>query len=106
MGEGESRVRVRVLWGLVLVPVVLMIGITLWVILFYSTRYVSIASIGFGISLPVTATVQLQVFPESNLTIYSIITLFLLSLAILIRHRTNIQRLLNGTENRFTKSKV
>ena len=91
---------------LMLVPVVLLTGIALWIILFYSTRYVSIASIGFGISLPVTGMIQLQIFPESKLSAYSILVLLFLSLVILIRHRTNIQRLLNGTENKFNKSRV
>ena len=91
---------------IVLVPVVLLTGIAVWIILFYSTRYVSIASISFGISLPITAIVQSQVFPSSELSTYTIVILSLLCLAILIRHRTNIQRLLNGTENKFTKSKV
>ncbi len=81
---------------LVIMPVNLIIGLAVWGISFYFSRYVSIASILFGVSLPFSAyfldqPLILQVFA------------ILLMLVILIRHRTNIQRLLKGEEARFNK---
>ena len=38
-------------------PWCLLIGLVTWVIVFYSTRYVALASIGFGLSLPICAFV-------------------------------------------------
>ncbi len=81
---------------LALAPFVLIIGLLTWVVLFYTSRYVSLASIGFGLSLPLSG-----IF----LTADTWLVAFLVALAVLIvvRHRSNIQRLLNGTENRFSK---
>ncbi len=79
---------------LVITPIALAVGIVIWVILFFTFRYVSVASIAFGISLPLT-----------NL-IVGILDLRLwlclaLAVIIILRHRSNIKRLMKGTENRF-----
>ncbi|MCC5834347.1 MAG: glycerol-3-phosphate 1-O-acyltransferase PlsY [Opitutales bacterium] len=78
---------------LALMPLVFLFGAILWLIVFYTTRYVSLASLVLGASLPVSA----WLFNASGLG-----QILCLALAILIavRHRSNIQRLLNGTENR------
>jgi|TARA_B110000438_G_scaffold296524_1_gene341365 glycerol-3-phosphate acyltransferase PlsY len=82
----------------VILPVVMLIGIGLWVLLFYSTRYVSLASIALGLSLPFSAF-----FLGSDLALGLCLALCVL---IVVRHRANIQRLLAGTENRAgSKSK-
>lgn len=81
---------------LALVPLILITGLIVWAILFYSSRYVSLGSIGFGISLPISGLV----YGSSTAMI-----LFLTSLAaiVVIRHMSNIKRLLAGTESRFEK---
>jgi len=83
---------------LALAPLVLVLGLLTWVVLFYTSRYVSLASLGFGISLPLTG-----IFLTGDRWLVA----FLVALAVLIvvRHRSNIQRLLNGTENRFERKK-
>lgn len=90
-----------------LYPVVgLLIVIMTWILLFFATRYVSVASMGAAIALP-------------GLTLWGSWhhgrihdgtwnkSLFGLSLAIAIlavwRHRSNIRRLLDGTESRFER---
>ena len=73
-----------------------LIAIVTWVAVFYSTRYVSLASIaaavvimiapwlmGFGLSLKMVATV--------------------LGLLVVIRHQANIKRLMAGTEHRWDR---
>lgn len=81
---------------LALSPWVLIVGVLLWIIVFYLSRYVSLASIVFGLSLPLSSWL---------LGDERIVTWFLLLLALLIivRHRSNIKRLIQGTENRFEK---
>lgn len=81
-----------------LLPLVMLIGVVLWLIVFYSSRYVSLASIVLGLSLPVSAMI---------LRGFGVAFAFCLALAILIvvRHRSNIQRLLAGTENRASPRK-
>lgn len=82
---------------LILMPWSLLIGLIIWLIIFYSTRYVSLASILFGLSLPMSA-----IFIHTSNA--KIALSLLLAILILIRHQPNIKRLLNGTENRFTKT--
>ena len=71
-------------------------GVAVWVVVFYATRYVSLASILLAASLPVSAWL-LQRTP--------FLTMFfgLLAVFILLRHRTNITRLFAGTERKFAK---
>lgn len=82
---------------LALTPWVLIVGIVVWLVLFYASRYVSLASLGFGVSLPVSAF-----FLNHSIAILSFLAL--LAGLIIYRHKANILRLLNGTENRFTKT--
>ena len=97
-----------------LMPVIMLIGILAWVLLFYSLRVVSIASIGFGVVLPIAAWAidlwksawfvnilgQIGTEPERQLEVWFAGAI---SLLILIRHRSNILRLLRGEELSFKK---
>lgn len=72
-----------------------------WIVVFFTSRYVSVASICAAIALPLTIVVmQLLHQLRSPVLVY-----FALILAALIvwRHRSNISRLLNGTEPRFVQ---
>lgn len=82
-----------------LIPVPLAVALALWGLAFAVTRYVSVASIVAAVSLPVTATLQgLRAGSlDGPLLIF---TLFLAVMATW-RHRSNIRRLRDGTENRF-----
>ncbi|MDP0498630.1 MAG: glycerol-3-phosphate 1-O-acyltransferase PlsY [Verrucomicrobiota bacterium JB022] len=83
---------------LVLMPVVILVGLLLWLAVFYTSRYVSLASIVLGVSLPITALILREP------AIYFWVALAL-AVLIVVRHRANIQRLLNGTENRAAPKK-
>lgn len=75
-------------------------GLLLWLFLFYVTRYVSIASIAAAISLP-TSSAILMAFGRCDPLRVTIATI-MCALAIW-RHKSNIQRLLAGTEKKFEK---
>ncbi len=79
---------------------VLLIGVLVWNIVFFRTRYVSLASIAFGLSLPITASVT-AIF--SNGSRFEFLFALVLAIVIIIRHRTNVTRLMQGRENRFVK---
>ncbi len=81
---------------LVLLPFETLIGGVVWILAFYASRYVSLASILAAAALPV-ATFFLN---QSSLLLglSALIAAF-----VIIRHRANIVRLLNGTENKFVK---
>lgn len=81
---------------LVLMPWTTLIGAAVWVITFYASRYVSLASILAAVALPVAAFFLGQ--PPLLSGLAAVIGAF-----VIIRHRANIVRLLNGTENRFVK---
>ncbi len=73
----------------------ILIGLVLWVIAFYSTKYVSVASILMAASLPISSP-----FFYGIASVQTGLALFL-AIVVIYKHKSNIQRLLNGTENRF-----
>lgn len=81
-----------------LMPLVLVIGLVAWLITFAISRYVSLGSLVFGVVLPVAAWLNGETPLNIGLAVFIGVVLF-------VRHRTNIQRLINGTENRFERKK-
>lgn len=70
-------------------------GLVVWLIVFYSTRYVSLASISLAVALPIASWL---IYPTMHGHLYISLGL---AVVIIVRHRSNIARLLKGTENRF-----
>lgn len=97
-GRGGKGVATAMGGLVVVMPVGVLVGLLVWIVVFFSTRYVSLASILFAVSLPVSSLLRGEAL---------LLTLVSLALAVLIilRHLSNIQRLLNGTESRFVRSK-
>ena len=87
---------------LAIAPLSFLTGGALWVVVFYSSRYVSLASILAALSLPISAFL-FDKFDIFQLPTILIIMLAVISLLITVKHLGNIKRLINGTENRFTK---
>ncbi len=92
-----------------LMPFAVLLLMVVWVLLFLTTRYVSVASVGAAVALPLlTLWGSWHHGRIQDGTWNKPLFVFSLVIAILAiwKHRTNIQRLCNGTENRFTpKSK-
>lgn len=81
---------------LVLVTIPVLIAAVAWAATFFISRYVSLASIVAAVTVP-TATFF---FYNSPLLLGLTV---LIGVFVVFRHRTNIQRLLNGTESKFVK---
>jgi len=81
---------------MVLMPYAMMICLVVWIVTFYASRYVSLASILGAIALPIAAFFFHQ--PPVLLGLAAVIAAF-----VVLRHRANIVRLANGTENRFAR---
>lgn len=83
---------------LVLLPFAALVSAAVWAVVFYATRYVSLASILAALSLPFLA----YLFHGGSLALWvtGVIGAF-----VVVRHRSNIGRLLNGTEKRFERRK-
>lgn len=77
------------------------IACVVWIVVFQLTRYVSLSSIAAAAALPVTIAIML--FLRQLQT--PILLYFSLCLAaiIIMRHRSNLSRLFNGTEPRFAR---
>jgi glycerol-3-phosphate acyltransferase PlsY len=80
-------------------PLALAIVLSVWLLVFAVTRYVSLASILAAFTLPFAAWLT-----DGSYRMIGIAAL-VGGLAI-YKHRTNIQRLLNGTEHRFGHKKT
>jgi len=83
---------------LVMLPISTLIAAVVWVIAFYTTGYVSLASIAAAVTLPLAAFL----FGSRTLLVVAAIAI---SLFVIGRHRANIGRLISGTENKFQKKK-
>ena len=84
-----------------LMPLAALIVFPIWFIVFEICRYVSVASMCAAISLPITIALFLKFkVMDSVVLLY-----FSIALAVVVvwRHRSNFSRLLNGTEQRFTR---
>jgi len=81
-----------------LAPLSVSIALGVWIILFVTTRYVSLASIAAA------ATLAVAVWLTQSSILLSIVTTALCAMAI-FKHKANIQRLLAGTENRINFKK-
>ena len=95
--------------AIALAPIPLLLAFAVWGIVFFTTRYVSLASILASVALPILAYLMkvLNVGSITAMSTYTIGFFSVIGVISIIRHKENIQRLLAGTENRFEKkSKV
>ncbi|HWP81761.1 MAG TPA: glycerol-3-phosphate 1-O-acyltransferase PlsY [Bacteroidota bacterium] len=86
-------------------PTEFAVSVAIFVIVFYSWRYVSLASISAAVAFPTSLFVRHNIFAE-DITSYRTLIVFALLVAILLifSHRHNIKRLIEGTENRITSA--
>lgn len=75
------------------------VGVLTWVILFAVSRYVSLASIGAAFAIAIAGW---WLYGAHNPLLAVVLTI--LGGLVIWRHRTNMQRLLNGTEHQFKKT--
>lgn len=73
---------------------VTLIVFVLWFTIVYMTRYVSLASVVAGVITPILAA--LFAYPMEYI-VFTVIA----ALLVIVRHRENIKRLMNGTENKI-----
>ena len=83
---------------LVLVPYAILILLVVFFVIFGLTKYVSLASIVSAVVLPIAVYFTTRHIP---LTVLGII----IGLLVIIRHKENIKRLINGTESKLSFSK-
>ena len=81
-------------------PAAVGIGLATWVLLFVTSRYVSVASIGAAVAVPAASWF---LYLDGGLLLPSVLTL--LGAIAVWRHKSNIHRLRTGEEHRFESGK-
>ena len=81
-------------------PLEMAIGLAVWALAFVLFRYVSLASLLATAAVCVSAWIL-----ESHEGVLLPLLLSLMGVLVVIRHRANIRRLLNGTEHRATRQR-
>ncbi len=79
-------------------PLTFLAVIGIWAVVFFTTRYVSLGSIVAAVALPIAAW---QLNGRREMIIISAVV----GALVIVQHRSNIRRLLAGTENRFERKK-
>jgi glycerol-3-phosphate acyltransferase PlsY len=75
-------------------PLLGLLGVAVWIVVFLLSRYASLASIVAAISLPILAVVLGEPWP---IVVFGVIA----AVGVVLLHRPNIGRLRAGTESRF-----
>lgn len=84
-------------------PFSLAFGLVAWIVVFRLTRYVALASIAVAVTVPMAMALLMIVRGTLNWVLLGLV--IVMGVLVLVRHRSNIMRLLNGTENRFGAKK-
>jgi acyl phosphate:glycerol-3-phosphate acyltransferase len=85
----------------VLIPFACLAAAAVWVLTFLTTRYVSLASILGAAAVIVAVWIPHLGYHVAVATIASILAAF-----VIVRHHSNIRRLLAGTETKFVKGRA
>jgi acyl phosphate:glycerol-3-phosphate acyltransferase len=84
-----------------LAPVAALAGLAIWILTFLVTRYVSVASIAAAAAMPFIILITTWLSRAAGkLLFYSSVCL---AGVVIWRHRSNLSRLIRGTEPRFTR---
>ncbi len=83
-------------------PLGILCSLIVWAITYFKTKYVSLASILAAISLAFFSALFsfTGIYKISPKILYFII---IIAIFVIYKHKSNIVKLINGTENRFTK---
>jgi glycerol-3-phosphate acyltransferase PlsY len=87
-----------------LAPVATLVGVAIWIIVFWLTRYVSLASITAAVVLPIVILVTRS--HDENDRKPLVIASVCVAAVVIWRHRSNLSRLMRGTEPRFRKREL
>jgi glycerol-3-phosphate acyltransferase PlsY len=84
-----------------LAPVAALVGAAVWIVTFALTRYVSVASVAAAAALPIIILITTWLRQTAGKSLfYSSVCL---ATVVIWRHRSNLSRLMHGTEARFTR---
>jgi acyl phosphate:glycerol-3-phosphate acyltransferase len=82
-------------------PVAMLAGLAVWLVVFFTTHYVSLASMLAAVAVPVTMAVIMSRAGQWDFVLIGFG--LLVAALVILRHRANIGRLLAGTESKMGK---
>ena len=100
-GKGVAT-SLGVVTGIALIPV--LVGGIVWLIVFKISRIVSLASM-ISVGCIALCALIMKIFGYHSISWQGVILLVVIALLVIVRHKDNIIRLKNGTENKFLKKK-
>lgn len=86
-------------------PTEFLVSIIIFAVVLYASRYVSLGSIAAAVAFPLSLIVRYNIFMD-EIPSYHTLVYFSAGVALFLiySHRTNIRRLIAGTENKITSS--
>jgi glycerol-3-phosphate acyltransferase PlsY len=84
-----------------LMPLTFLIGVVIWLVVFWFTRYVSLASMTAAVALPFVILILSSLVQSYGAALFYFSVC--LAAVVIWRHRENLNRLLRGSEPRFTR---
>ncbi len=85
-----------------LTPITMWITLAVFVIVLFSSRYVSLASLSAVVAFPSAIAIRRYIFGIDALDPSLLIFSGVMALGIIVAHRSNIRRLITGTESRIS----
>jgi glycerol-3-phosphate acyltransferase PlsY len=99
--KGGKGIATSIGVSLAIVPILIVVIVLLvWLAVFFIWKYVSLASISAALSLPAAVLILFPIGAHGNYWVLVTFSIIVAALAVW-RHRSNIDRLLQGKENRF-----
>jgi acyl phosphate:glycerol-3-phosphate acyltransferase len=97
-GKGVA-VSAGALFGLL--PLATLVGVAIWILVFLTTRYVSAASIVAAMALPFVIWITTRIDERRGQALFY--ASLCLAAFVIWRHRSNVSRLIHGSEARFNR---
>ena len=102
-GKGIAAMSaVMVVYDILIVPV----GVPLFFLVIYTTKYVSVGSLVVSILFPIWVGIRSGIVDPNPYLVHMLIVCLLYTASAFFMHRTNIVRIINGTENKVGKKKT
>ncbi len=84
-----------------LMPLAMLIGLGIWILVFWLTRYVSVASVTAALALPFVIAILTRLNQSYGKALFY--SSLCIAAIVIWRHHSNLSRLVRGTEPRFTR---
>ncbi len=84
-----------------LMPFAMLIGVVIWILIFWLTRYVSLASVVAAVALPLVIAIMTRLNQSYGKALFY--SSLCIAAVVIWRHHSNLSRLMRGREPRFTR---